>query len=133
MSSRLISDLKTICAVPCANFMDYCHKEKIFPLITCTLRSNEEQDRLYTIGRLLTPKGFGKIVTNAKGGESAHNYGLAFDFTLIIDGKINWNIEHIMWKRAVEIGKECGLESLYPMESAHLQVPNWKKYIELKK
>lgn len=43
--------------------------------ITDSLRSFEEQEMLYKKGRT----GPGKRVTNAKPGESAHNYGLAFD------------------------------------------------------
>jgi peptidoglycan L-alanyl-D-glutamate endopeptidase CwlK len=47
------------------------------------LRTFEEQNALY----LKRPK-----VTNAKGGQSYHNYGLAIDFCLIIDGKeVIWN------------------------------------------
>lgn len=37
-----------------------------------------EQEALYMQGRILP----GKIVTNAQGGCSAHNYGCATDFTL---------------------------------------------------
>lgn len=39
-------------------------------------RSNEDQAALYAVGRSRR----GKIVTNAKPGESFHNYGLAIDF-----------------------------------------------------
>jgi len=47
------------------------------------LRTFAEQDALYK----QRPK-----VTNAKGGQSYHNYGLAVDFCLLIDGKeISWN------------------------------------------
>ena len=52
--------------------------------ITQGFRSFEEQQKLYAIGRL-TP---GKKVTNAKAGQSIHNYGLAVDICLIIDGKV---------------------------------------------
>jgi len=45
-------------------------------------RTFPEQDALYA----QRPK-----VTNAKGGQSYHNYGLAIDFCLIIDGKeVSW-------------------------------------------
>ncbi len=44
-------------------------------LITQTLRDNEYQELLYAKGRTTQ----GQIVTNARGGESFHNYGLAFD------------------------------------------------------
>lgn len=50
--------------------------------VTCGFRSIQEQTALYAQGRTKQ----GKIVTNAKGGYSIHNYGLAFDFCLIIDG-----------------------------------------------
>ncbi len=43
--------------------------------ITCTLRDNEFQNSLYAKGRTTS----GNIVTNARGGESFHNYGMAFD------------------------------------------------------
>lgn len=47
------------------------------------LRTFEEQELLYAKGRLnKEPK-----VTNAKAGQSIHNYGLAVDICLIIDGK----------------------------------------------
>lgn len=46
-------------------------------------RTFAEQDGLYK----QRPK-----VTNAKGGQSYHNYGLAIDFCLLIDGKeISWD------------------------------------------
>jgi peptidoglycan L-alanyl-D-glutamate endopeptidase CwlK len=49
------------------------------------LRTFAEQDALY----LQTPK-----VTNAKGGQSIHNYGFAVDIVLIIDGKTaSWDIK----------------------------------------
>ncbi len=52
------------------------------------LRSFAEQDALYAKGRTKP----GPIVTKAKAGQSYHNYGLAFDFALLIDGKeISWN------------------------------------------
>lgn len=53
------------------------------------LRTIAEQDALYEQGRT-TP---GKRVTNARGGSSYHNYGLAIDFAFLVDGKvISWDI-----------------------------------------
>lgn len=52
-------------------------------IIVQALRTFPEQDALYK----KRPK-----VTNAKAGQSYHNYGLAFDFCLQIDGKdISWD------------------------------------------
>lgn len=50
---------------------------------TEVLRSPERQTELYAQGRTKP----GKIVTNAKAWGSAHQYGLAVDMCLIIDGK----------------------------------------------
>lgn len=52
------------------------------------LRTFAEQDALYAQGRTTQ----GQIVTKAKGGQSFHNYGLAFDFCILKDDKtISWN------------------------------------------
>ncbi|MGH9426226.1 MAG: M15 family metallopeptidase [Terriglobia bacterium] len=59
-------------------------------IVTAGLRSVEEQERLYAIGRTSEP---GKpILTKARGGESLHNFGLAVDLApLGIDGvSVNW-------------------------------------------
>lgn len=61
---------------------------------THVLRTWAEQDALYALGRTkVNPDGksasrpYGYKVTNAKGGHSIHNFGLAVDICLIIDGK----------------------------------------------
>lgn len=57
------------------------------------LRTIEEQDALYAQGRTKP----GKKVTNAKGGSSYHNYGLAFDFALMYDKDGNGSYETLSW------------------------------------
>lgn len=57
-------------------------------ILTQALRTHKEQDALYAQGRTRP----GKIVTNARGGQSLHNYGLAFDVAFRAkDGTIDWN------------------------------------------
>jgi peptidoglycan L-alanyl-D-glutamate endopeptidase CwlK len=69
------------------------------------------QDKLYAKGRTEEPIGRRHIVTNAKGGQSFHNFGLAFDIVILGDGgKANWDTNDPAWKRAGEIGKSVGLE-----------------------
>lgn len=58
--------------------------------ITQGLRTIEEQNALYAQGRT-TP---GRKVTNAKGGQSYHNWGLAIDLAELKDGKINWAFKY---------------------------------------
>lgn len=91
-------------------------------IITCTVRSPAEQDALYAQGRT-TP---GRIVTNAKAGQSAHQYGLALNFVVMVNGKPDWTGDDPLWNKAISLAQVRGLQSLRPMESAHLQHPNWK-------
>jgi len=87
---------------------------KAFCRFTSTLRTFAEQDALYAKGRT-TPGG---IVTNAKGGTSMHNYGLALDIVLIKDGKdAIWDVKTDFdgdgkadWIEVVEIFKQYGWE-----------------------
>lgn len=66
-------------------------------------RSFEEQDTLYAQGRTKP----GPIVTNSKGGQSYHNYGLAVDFCLIWDKNGDGKIanDEIIWDRTTDINK----------------------------
>lgn len=69
------------------------------------LRSFAESDALYQQGRNGHP---GAIVTNAPAGESYHNYGLAFDFAMITDGKDDYQVgPH--WMTVVGIMKAAGM------------------------
>jgi peptidoglycan L-alanyl-D-glutamate endopeptidase CwlK len=58
-----------------------------------TYRSNKEQDALYA----KRPK-----VTNAKGGESYHNYGLAIDIVLLKDKNGDGTFETASWETNVD-------------------------------
>ncbi len=58
-----------------------------------TLRTDKEQDDLFAIGRTKP----GKRVTNARGGHSFHNFGLAFDIVLLIDTDGNGTFETASW------------------------------------
>lgn len=67
-------------------------------------RTFEEQNRLYAQGRTQP----GNIVTNARGGRSNHNYGVAVDiFEVIAGGAIDWNADY---DDAVTVGDALGLE-----------------------
>jgi peptidoglycan L-alanyl-D-glutamate endopeptidase CwlK len=82
--------------------------------ITQGLRSVEEQNELYAQGRTKA----GKKVTNAKGGQSIHNYGLAVDICLIIDNKTaswdttkDWDNDQVAdWYECVKIFAKYGWE-----------------------
>lgn len=57
------------------------------------LRTIDEQNALYAQGRTKP----GNIVTNAKGGSSYHNYGLAIDFAILIDKDGNGTYDELSW------------------------------------
>ena len=82
-----------------------CKECGIDLLVTSTYRDIESQNALYAIGRTLP----GKKVTNAKGGQSFHNYQVAFDVVPIVNGKAMWSDEDT-WKKIGAIGVSIGLE-----------------------
>ena len=83
------------------------YNEGIYVQITEGYRSNQRQTELYNQGRTKP----GEIVTNAKAGQSNHNYGIAIDFVLVSkDGQRTlWNVNSD-WRRVAEIGKSLGFE-----------------------
>lgn len=69
---------------------------------THTHRSNTEQDALFA----KRPK-----VTNAKGGQSIHNYGLAFDIVILINVRGTWTASWDVdahWMRVANFFKSKG-------------------------
>ena len=81
--------------------------ESIVIEVTQGLRTWAEQDALYAQGRT-TP---GPIVTDAKGGESWHNYGCAADIAPFVGSIPDWNLNHPAWARIVVVGESLGLVS----------------------
>jgi len=92
---------------------------------TYTLRTFDEQAQLYTLGRTVAnPEGksakkpLGNIVTWAQAGDSFHNYGLAIDVCLIIDGKeASWDVltdfdgDHVAdFREVIEVFAKYGWE-----------------------
>jgi peptidoglycan L-alanyl-D-glutamate endopeptidase CwlK len=110
-----------------------CADEGVELLIYCTRRDNKEQDALYAIGRTLP----GKIITNARAGESAHNpdeegYASAYDCCPMIGGKPMWDTNHWTWRIVGECGEAAGLVwsgrwTGKMKEMAHFQDPKWRK------
>ena len=66
-------------------------------------RTLERQTELYNQGRT-TP---GAVVTNAKAGQSLHNYGVAVDFVFRREG---YNASDTLWALLGDVGKKQGFE-----------------------
>ena len=78
---------------------------------THVLRTIQEQDELFAQGRTKS----GSIVTNARGGQSIHNYGLAFDIVILLDENGDGTFEKAVWNgkyfnQVVKFFKEKGYE-----------------------
>ena len=127
-------------------FLDDCEGQGLPLLVHSGLRSLEEQARLYRRSRSplqighkvdeLREAGFGFLAdklesvgpqptgpwaTSAAPGESWHNYGMAIDAVLMVDGKPDWDIHFPpKWHQVGDIAVKHGLE----------WAGNWKKSCE---
>ncbi|PWW05075.1 peptidoglycan L-alanyl-D-glutamate endopeptidase CwlK [Paenibacillus cellulosilyticus] len=92
--------------------VDEASKLGIEVVITDGFRSSAEQDALYRQGR----EDSGVVVTQVKGGESYHNYGLAIDFALRTPSNdVIWDMGYdgngngrADWMEVVDIAKKLG-------------------------
>lgn len=112
---------------------DARHPDLPKPFLTCTFRSNDEQNQLFNQGRINK-----KLkVTNAKAGQSPHNYqpSLAFDVAFITLSKsLDWspNLFKLLADLLKEIDEriEWGGEWSKFKDLPHFQVRDWKGYLK---
>ena len=87
------------------------------------LRTYKEQDELYAKGRTKP----GPIVTQARGGQSNHNFGLAVDLCPFTDDKPDWNAPMSVWAAiggsAEARGLEWGGSWKKFLDKPHVQLP----------
>ena len=107
-------------------------------LVTQGLRTFEEQEKLFN----QRPK-----VTNARGGQSIHNYGLAFDFCLVQGVRTIWDVAKDFdgdkvpdWMEVVKVFKDAGykwggdFKSI--VDKPHFEKTfghTWQQLLEIKK
>ena len=105
INSRSINDLIPSAHARAIDWLNDCKKLGYDLIVTSTLRDMESQAALYAQGRTKP----GKKVTNAKPGQSYHNYGVAIDFVPIVHGKPDWNnIDN--FRKIAEVAKKHGFE-----------------------
>lgn len=99
------------------------------PFLTCTYRSNQEQDELYEQGRTKP----GMIVTNAKAGQSPHNFlpSMAWDMAFKKpDGSVDWSIKHYKnfaaIVKTIDPGIVWGGSWKTIKDNPHFELPGWR-------
>ena len=114
INSKLTSDLDPEVETLCLKHIALCRQRGIELIVTSTYRDFEAQNALYGIGRIFN---IGHAtVTNARGGESWHNYKCAYDIVPLVMGKCDWvsrdnNQLTPRWQLIVDIAKSIGLEA----------------------
>ena len=106
INSRSLDDLIAPAKELVEHFLSLCKDEGIDLLVTSTYRDNESQQALYEQGRTTA----GKVVTNAKAGDSWHNWRCAVDVVPMVNGKPNWDGLHPVWDQIGQLGEQAGLE-----------------------
>ncbi|MNW28231.1 Peptidoglycan L-alanyl-D-glutamate endopeptidase CwlK precursor [compost metagenome] len=113
-SASKIAGLLPVVKQAASVLVSECYKRGVYIQITQGLRTIEEQNALYAQGRNGDTR---DIVTNAKGGYSNHNFGVALDFALLSDDgkRVSWDTNKRTtkeaksdWSIVVEIAKSLG-------------------------
>ena len=131
-SERFIAELDPSLQAIARALINQARYEDIMAIATEAYRSPERQDELYAIGRDENGNKIGSTVTDARGGESAHQYRLAIDLG-IVDETGNWNWDYVIdpnqpdWLRLGEIGESYGFEwgGRWGWDHPHFQIPNF--------
>jgi len=116
--SRDLNDLLPVVKEAAQKALANVKTAGITVLVTSTYRDPKEQAELYAQGRTKP----GKKVTNAKPGQSFHEYRVALDLYPIVNGKIDFAGAHVdTWKKIAEFFKAEGFEWAY----------EWKTFKEM--
>lgn len=109
INSRSLSDLHPICKEKAEKFLKAAKDVGIDLIVTSTYRDHESQAALFAQGRTKP----GQIVTNARPGQSWHNWRCAFDVVPIRNGKPVWSTtghDGALWRKVGELGESVALE-----------------------
>jgi peptidoglycan LD-endopeptidase CwlK len=132
MPSRALSDLRPVFGAMVVPWLDDWKVQAAGydTVIACTLRTHAEQAALYAQGRSAP----GPIVTKAKPGQSAHEYGLAIDVYPMFHGKLITDEGNPIWQELGNFGQARGLQWYGVPEAPfhempHFQHPQWRELI----
>lgn len=121
VASRRLDDLAPSVKAKALRMLGSCEAVGLDVVVACTYRDSAAQAALYASGRTVK----GPILTNAKPGQSLHNYvdrsfeGLekpaskALDVYPLLHGKLVRGVlgnDLKLWRQLGEIGEACGLQ-----------------------
>lgn len=114
---RELRELLPIVADAAKAALQECEQSGWPILITCTYRTEAEQEALYAQGRTRP----GPKVTNARAGQSLHQYRVALDLYPLVNGKPDFSGRHPNWLKIAAVFKKHGFEWAY----------EWKRFKEM--
>jgi peptidoglycan L-alanyl-D-glutamate endopeptidase CwlK len=122
-----LSRVHPVLAQRAQGILDLAASEGYGLIVTQGLRTFAEQDALFSKGRRGI-KGERKV-TNARGGQSYHNFGLATDFAFLVNGKISWDekLYKNIGRWAEAVGLEWGGNWKF-VDLPHVQLKNLPSY-----
>ena len=149
--SNLIGDLEATTRAMAMDFLERWKAAALPPIkLTQTLRSFDEQQHLYAMGRQIPgvpchhedgerPVGtckqhpLGGTVTNAKPGQSAHNWGCAIDVAFV--GADPYPNDPALWNKVGELMEASGLSwggprgvgDKFTWDRPHGENPRWRQ------
>ena len=103
-SSNDLTSLHPYVALLARRFLQLTQENNLDVRVTTAFRSWDEEDRLFAQGRWAP----GQIVTNARGGDSYHNWGLAFDAEPFESGKMSTDTQKFI--QMGQLGQQVGLQ-----------------------
>lgn len=142
MASRSIEHLHPNLQSLCRAFLHRCEEAGLNVIITCTYRTNAEQEQLYALGRTVKSHigpfkarfPLGRTVTKARAGQSAHNFSIAgvpaakaFDIGVLVNGKYDDSGMHPDWQAAGKIGMALGLKWYGAPGSPFRELPHFEQ------
>jgi peptidoglycan L-alanyl-D-glutamate endopeptidase CwlK len=128
--SARIEDLEPVTRAMCEKFLAAAAAAGHNIRVTHTLRTMDEQAKLYAQGRTLP----GPEVTKAKPGQSPHNFGMAFD--ICFAGKVPYPPEtDPRWLALGQLGESLGLSwggpngkgDKFTFDRPHFERDGWRR------
>ncbi len=114
---RRLEELQPVVEKAARAAVQECEQSGLPVLITCTYRSDAEQEALYAQGRTKP----GPKVTNARAGQSFHQWRVALDLYPLVNGKPDFSGRSPNWHKIAAVFKKHGFEWAY----------EWKRFKEM--